>query len=555
MFREAIQNRVNWLIGASLFFVTIAVTPSTTLDPINVPKLWVLSSLAIATTSVLLTQPKAIFTRENWQQIAAARALFLFMLIAMVASSTNLTQQIFGAYGRNTGLLTYFCFGSLFIATAIATSNRSLKPILLGISSAVGLNGVYGLIQGLGADPLKWNNPYSPVIGTLGNPNFAGAFLGMGVALALSYVVASGIDLKYRVIALIFLPISAYGIFRSQAQQGIVVSILSVGLIGYFLIKSRFKNPIIKLGYLGIGLIATVIGILGTLQKGPLSALYKPSITYRGDYWHAGIEMFKGHPWFGVGLDSYGDYYRAARTVEATLRRGPATVSNAAHNVFIDIAATAGIFAILAYIAVIFLGFRAAWRISKRSSKFEPFFVSIFVMWIGYLVQSIISINNIALGIWGFVLPGILVAMDRWSKDPLPEKISKQKKKDVSDFSGMALVAGLVLGGVLGYLPFNSDANFRHSLESGDPNKIYKAATKWPTDTVRLLYAAQLFSQNKLEDKTVDLVREAVKLSPRSFDAWNYLYNLPSVSGNEKREILDRLKAIDPHNPDLKKLG
>jgi hypothetical protein len=46
-----------------------------------------------------------------------------------------------------------------------------------------------------------------------------------------------------------------------------------------------------------------------------------------------------------------------------------------------------------------------------------------------------------------------------------------------------------------------------------------------------------------------------VKLNPRNFDGWNYLYNATSVSGNEKREILDRLKALDPHNPDLKKLG
>jgi len=377
----------------------------------------------------------------------------------------------------------------------------------------------------------------------------------MGVGLALTYLVSSGLEIKYRAASLLFTPIAIYGILRSHAQQGIVVSVLSVGLIGYYLLKYRFKNPVIKLSYLGIGLIATVVGVLGTLQKGPLSTLYKPSITYRGDYWHAGIEMFKSHPWFGVGLDSYGDYYRAARTVEATLRRGPSTVSNAAHNVLIDIAATAGIFALLAYLAVIFLGFRAAWRISKRSTSFDPFFVSIFVMWVGYLVQSLISINNIALGIWGFVLPGILLAIDRWSKDSAPDKSAKGSNKNVTEFSGMTMIAGFVVGGVIGYLPFNSDANFRHAIETGDPNKIYAAATKWPTDSARLVYAAQIFDQNKMQDKAISLAREAVKISPRNFDAWNYLYNSPSVSGNEKREILDRLKAIDPHNPDLKKLG
>ena len=141
--------------------------------------------------------------------------------------------------------------------------------------------------------------------------------------------------------------------------------------------------------------------------------------------------------------------------------------------------------------------------------------------------------------------------MDRWQSEEKP----KVKEAKTTDFTGMAMIGGLVIGGVIGYLPFNADANFRHALESGDQNKIYAAAKKWPTDAARLNYATQVFDQNKMQDKAVELARESVKLSPRNFDGWNYLYNSPSVSGNEKREILDRLKALDPHNPDLKKLG
>lgn len=555
MFREAVQNRVNWLLGISVFLVTVIVTPASTLDPINVPKLWALTSISLAIGATLLTQFRVLFSKNNWQFIITARAVFLLMFLAMLVSSIALSQQLFGVNGRNTGLITYFSFGTLFIGAAVATSKQSVKPLMFGLIAAFGINGVYGLFQATGNDFFKWSNPYAPVIGTLGNPNFAAAFLGMGIALSLSYLVAKGVDLKFKITAGLFIAVALYDIVKSDAQQGLIVSVLSAGLIGYFLIKYQFRNTLISYGYLALGAAATFVGILGTLQKGPLSSiLYKPSVTYRGDYWHAGLEMFKSHPWFGVGLDAYGDYYRASRTLEATLRRGPSTVSNAAHNVFIDIAATAGIFALLSYLAVIFLGFRAAWQISKRITSFDPFFVSIFVMWVGYLVQSVISINNIALGIWGWVLPGMLIAINRWQTEELIKK-EKVKAKRVTDFSGMAMVAGLVIGGVIGYLPFNADANFRHSIESGDANKIYAAATKWPSDASRIMYAAQIFDQNKMQDKAVSLARDAVKLSPRYFDGWMYLYNSPSVSGNEKREILDRLKVIDPHNPDLKKLG
>ncbi len=555
MFKETVQNRVNWLISVSLFLVTVVVTPTSTLDPINVPKLWVLSALSFGLGAVLLTNFKILFSKENWQYIIPARAVFGFMTLAMVLSSTYLTQQLFGTFGRNTGLLTYFYFGTLFIGAAVAANKLLVKIAYYGVGAALAVNVVYGFVQAIGKDPQKWSNPYAPVIGTLGNPNFAAAFLGMGVAFTLPYMVAKGVAVKYKAIAGIYIAVALFDILKSDAQQGLIVSALAIGLIGYFFLKERVKIKAVRISYLTIGLFVTFIGILGTLQKGPLSSLlYKPSVTYRGDYWHSGIEMFKSHPWFGVGLDSFGDYYRANRTLEATLRRGPSTVSNAAHNVFIDIAATAGFFALIAYLAVIALGFRAAWRISKRSTTFDPFFVGVFVAWVGYLVQSVISINNIALGIWGWVLPGILIAIDRWTLEKPEEKV-KIKQKATSDFTGMAMVAGLVIGGVIGYLPFNADANFRHALETGNADKIYTAATKWPTDSARLNYAAQIFDQNKMQEKAVLLERESVKMNPRNFDGWMYLYNSASVSGIEKREILDTLKALDPHNPDLKKLG
>ena len=552
MFRVEIQERISWLLGATLFLVTVAVTPLSTLDPINLPKMWVLSGLAFAIGAVLLTEFKVLFSRAHWKYIIPARLVFAFMVLAMIFSSSNLSQQLFGVSGRNTGLITYFCLGTIFIASALALNVKSIKPIMIGSIAAFGLNALYGLVQALGKDPQKWSNPYAPVIGTLGNPNFVAAFLGMGMAFAFSYLVAEGINWKFRILALFYIGISLFDIFKSDAQQGIIVSAISMGLVGYFLLKHRIKNKSLNLIYLGLGGVVTILAIFGTLQKGPLASfLYKASVTYRGDYWHAGWKMFIEHPWFGVGLDSYGDYYRATRTLAATVRRGPSTVSNAAHNVFIDIAATAGIFALIAYLAVIAIGFRAAWQISKRAKGFDPFFIGVFVAWIGYLVQSVISINNIALGIWGWALPGILVAINKWQ---VAEKRKFEKAK-AADFSSMTMVMGLVVGGVIGYLPFNSDANFRHALESGNQDGIYSAAIKWPTDPSRILYAAQIFEQNNAQAKAVELAREAIKLNPRSFDAWMFLYSQNTTSGNEKREILDRLKALDPNNPELAKLN
>ena len=475
------------------------------------------------------------------------------MLLTLLITNAPKSQQFFGTFGRNTGLLTYLSFAILFIAAATATNFSIKKPFLISFAFAAGFNAVYGLVQAVGKDPQKWSNPYAPVIGTLGNPNFVSAFLGMGIALAMAYLVASKTKVTYRILASVFIAVALFDILKSDAQQGLIISLLSGVIVGYFWLKSYFDNVILRYAYLALSVAGMLVGIAGTLQKGPLaSILYKPSVTYRGDYWHAGLVMIKENFLFGVGLDSYGDWYRNTRTLAATIRRGPATVSNAAHNVFIDIAGTAGIVALIGYLLLIFLGIRAALRISKKMKKFDPFFVSIFAAWIGYLVQSIISINNIALGIWGWVLPGILISMEKWD---LQSELKRIRINKTTDFSGMGLAAGLVVGGTLGFLPFNADADFRHSMELKDATKIYDSALKWPTDAARLNFATKLFDQNNMKDKAVSLARESVKVNNRNFDGWSYLYFSDSVSANEKREILDKLKKLDPHNPDLKKLG
>lgn len=555
MISNIARSKINKLIAACILFTTIAVSPTYNLDPINLPKLWAITIFSFALLVFI------IFTPAIWNNLKSNPNLYLplifilILVLSMISSEISLTQQLFGTYGRNTGFLTYFSLAILFVAITTFTNSDFKRLLTCAIVFTLGVNAIYGAFQANNLDLFDWVNPYSPVIGTLGNPNFIAAFLGMGIGFASSYLFSSEISIKMKTLAVFYILIAAYDIFKSDAQQGIILSFLSIALTAYFSLRAKFQSPIIRYGYLTMGCSGIFVIILGTLQKGPLSSVfYQQSVTYRGDYWNAGFEMFRSNPWFGVGLDAYGDYYRAERTLAATLRRGPSVVSNAAHNVFIDIAATAGIFAFLTYLALIFLGLRAAWKISQSTKGFDPFFVSVFVMWVAYLIQSLISINNLGLAIWGWVLPSTLIAISRWAEEVKPIKEIQNSRKKL-DYSGMLLTSGLVLGSVLGFLPFNADASLRYALESGDNNLIQKFSTKWPTEGSRIMYAVKVYEANKLPEYGIGLARIAVNMSPRNFDAWWYLYNSSTISGNEKREILDRLKALDPHNPDLAKLG
>ena len=62
---------------------------------------------------------------------------------------------------------------------------------------------------------------------------------------------------------------------------------------------------------LAVFFLVLVCSVLGMLQKGPLqNLLYKDSVSVRGFYWRAAIEMLKSEPLFGVGSDRYGSFFR-----------------------------------------------------------------------------------------------------------------------------------------------------------------------------------------------------------------------------------------------------
>ena len=103
-----------------------------------------------------------------------------------------------------------------------------------------------------------------------------------------------------------------------------------------------------------------------------------------------------------------------------------------------------------------------------------------------------------------------------------------------------------------GFIPFNADANFRHSIETGNPDNIFVAAQKWPTDTSRLLYGALLFQSNKLDKQALELAQIAIKQNPRSFEAWDFISKSPVASEAQKQNAIDEMVKLDPYNKSIK---
>jgi O-antigen ligase len=400
------------LIGIPLSTVFVL---TNVFDPANAPKFFVLGALAGGMGAIALAFGSRLLWTHSRLLLIASLVFLLASLNSVVQSDSPVTQNIYGLHARNTGFLNYVFLLIITLAASLISESKTFRNLSVAMFVAGGINIVYSAVVIVFGDFLPWDNPANYVFGFFGNTNFMGAFLGMFIAGVLAWALGPNLKLWQRAIIILVSLLAFYVALKTVAVQGVVVTAAGIFIVGFYFVRSKTKGLSIISLYSLLGLILGVLAILGSLQKGPLAQLiYKSTVSIRGQYWHAGIEMGKANPFSGVGMDAYGDYYRFFRSIKATTTTlNPNTVTNAAHNVVIDFFASGGWPLLLSYLAILVISFIALVKVTLRSRTYDPKFVAIASIWLCYQLQSIISINQIGLAIWGWVLSGALVAYER----------------------------------------------------------------------------------------------------------------------------------------------
>jgi hypothetical protein len=172
------------------------------------------------------------------------------------------------------------------------------------------------------------------------------------------------------------------------------------------------------------------------LGHGPLSLyLYKNSVQSRGDFWRSAIATGDSHPLFGVGLDRYGAYFKEFREVDYPLRYGFEITSSNAHNTIIQIFATAGILVGSCYLLILLTIFiRSIKLVIKLDQNERRIVLALLTAWVGFQAQSLISIDNIGISIWNWVLGGSLLGINRYytiNSGTTSNNSDKKEKKQV----------------------------------------------------------------------------------------------------------------------------
>jgi hypothetical protein len=136
--------------------------------------------------------------------------------------------------------------------------------------------------------------------------------------------------------------------------------------------------------------------------------------------------MLQENPIFGVGLDRYGTHFREYRALGYSATYGFDITSTAAHNVYIQLFATGGALVGISYLALLgFVIYRGVIGIKETQGKNRLLVAGIFSAWIAYEAQCIVSIDNIGIAIWGWVLSGAVIGVSLLKTEEKPAELGK----------------------------------------------------------------------------------------------------------------------------------
>jgi len=545
------NSLLEYMLLCVVAIVTVVITPNVVFDPIALPKFVVLATGGLAFGAVILRNGM-LSLKNGLNPFRILLALIaLDLILICIFAGTNIYRSLYGTSGRGTGFLTYI---SLLAILALASNVSSLENIkrfawlLVGLSL---ISAMYGFAQWKDLDPIDWKNKYGPVVGLFGNPNFQSGFLGIAGAAIVGLLSGKGLRLAQKVGLLGTLLLDLSVIKFTQSSQGVFIFV--AGLASVLVLKIVYtKKKILYVPALVVSAIGFILFFLSLISVGPLkSSLVDSNLYARRFFWKAAWNMTIENPLLGVGFDGFIDWYRRARPVEAV----PAGFfSDTAHNIYLDLASSGGFPIILLYLALQVFVLISVIRLVSRSISYDSAIGALIAAWVGYQVFSLVSINQLGIAIWGWVIPGLIIGYEfntRVEVTNAPVVNTKKGTRVKSVPVGLTLTIGAAIGAMLSLPSYVASANYINALKLGQIQPLKDAAFSKPIDEQRIVGVARLLTENKLNKDALEIAVKATEYFPDSSFAWQALAAIPDISASQLAHANSELKRLDPNNKNL----
>jgi hypothetical protein len=229
--------------------------------------------------------------------------------------------------------------------------------------------------------------------------------------------------------------------------------------------------------------------------------------------------------------------------------------------VLVDFASNGGFPLLAIYLLLMALVVVSAFKLVKKMNGFDPIVVGLIAVWASYQAQAIISLNQLGLAVWGWIISGLIIGYEINTRDTQAEdKHSFKKGRSASAIAAtkvaprtlMGMFIGLLVGLLVGLPPLIASTKYKSALESGSAQIVEQSAYIWPLDPIRMGMVAGLLQQNKLEANGLKVISDAVEKFPDEYGLWSILAGMPGATAEQKAQAQTQMKRLDPHNPNLK---
>ncbi|MFW6238115.1 MAG: O-antigen ligase family protein [Bacillota bacterium] len=356
--------------------------------------------------------------------------IFFGLLILSTVFSIKFNTSLYGRMNRWEGLITFACYFTLFFSGALFVERKKeLKNILLFLLFSASLISIYGLLQYYGLDFIEWlpprNNWGKRAFATLGNPDFAGAYILLFLPGSIVMYLFS--KTRKKIVCFGFLSVLFYSmLIATSTRSSWLTFIVVLPLIIYFchkkgiLYKNKFKLIVLLVifllvfGFLNLRYdgyqyrrLSSIFIDVNTVATGEGEEVQRAGSNRMLIYQQSLPLLFK-NPLLGSGLDTFDKVFPQETYREIVGTRG---LVDKAHNEYLQLGVTAGLPALVAYLVFLFSLLQKGWKNWQQDNT--GLRAALFVSFLAYIIQAFFNISVVSVAPVFWTIMGLNVAADK----------------------------------------------------------------------------------------------------------------------------------------------
>ncbi|MCL5292293.1 MAG: O-antigen ligase family protein [Actinobacteria bacterium] len=509
--------------------------------------------------------------RVRWSVVFWPALCFLVLSLISTAFSISPLTSIFGTYQRYEGFLSLLTYTTLlFLSVQYFDEEQKVFGLAkVMVVTAVAVS-IYGLLQFAGYDPIAWGAASfekSRTIATLGNPIVLGGYLAVSLTVSVGLLITAR-NARWVAVWAAASTVIAASLLVTLSRGAWLGALAGVALA--IILTARAHKNRRRCVMTGVAIVAILILITSftlvigdkTIVGSRLLSLANPltgSGESRVEIWKSALSMTKERPVFGYGPDTFKLAFPLHETL-ASARLFPQTLADNAHNIILQTAATLGIPALIAFLAIFLIFYVELFRKRAVTAGAALFVAAV----AAYFVQGLLSVTAVATSFLPWLAMGVALS-------PGAKEITATSRSTILKYA--AMFAGILSVASIAQSAFFFAADVESgqgimAIGHGDlQNGFAKLTTAASLNPFSDLYVRQLAGvmqgaaradeNRERYNESLTTIKRAVKLAPDDVD--NYIalgdfYAYGGVTYDSKYydraiEALDKAVELRKYSP------